>query len=350
MSVASRNLFALLDEDETISAPAAAAAPQPPAPAPQKKEQSNKGPSTRGGRYYQRGGGNRAPPRDDTAAPTEEATTGGGDRFAEGRPDGGRGRGRGRGRGEGRGRGRGGGQGRPDRHSMTGRTDTEKRVNSGWGAEEGRTELNAEESGAADATAAVQDTAADAGNDWGAPAADSWGAPAADSWGAPAAEGGEAPKEGEDKPERRPREEEEEDNTMTLSEYLAKKKASEAVPAKLEGRAANEGADSTLWKDAIQLQRDEDEDNYFVGKTKAAPKARAKKEEKVLIEIDAKFAPIERGGRGGRGGDRGRGGERGRGRGGGGGGRGRGGADQGRPSRSNTAVDVSDESAFPSLT
>lgn len=53
---------------------------------------------------------------------------------------------------------------------------------------------------------------------------------------------------------------------MTLTEYLAKKKASEAVPGKLEGRAANEGTDSSLWKDAVQLQRDDDEDAYFVGK------------------------------------------------------------------------------------
>jgi len=129
---------------------------------------------------------------------------------------------------------------------------------------------------------------------------------------------------------------------MTLTEYLAKKKASEAVPGKPEGRAANEGADSSLWKDAIQLQHGKDEDNYFVGKVKAAP--RAPRAKKVVIEIDVKFAPIERGR--GRGGDRGRGGERGRGR----GGRGRGGPEETRTSgRNDVTVDVSDESAFPSL-
>jgi plasminogen activator inhibitor 1 RNA-binding protein len=81
--------------------------------------------------------------------------------------------------------------------------------------------------------------------------------------------------------------------------------------------------------------------------TKAAPKARTKKEEKVTIEIDARFAPVDRGGRG-RGGDRGRGrGDRGSR---GSGFRGRGGADQPRAGgRTSTAVDVSDESAFPSL-
>ncbi|MCV2423724.1 hypothetical protein LNV47_24380 [Paucibacter sp. DJ4R-1] len=130
---------------------------------------------------------------------------------------------------------------------------------------------------------------------------------------------------------------------MTLTEYLAKKKASDVLPGKLEGRAANEGADNALWKDAIQIQRDSDEENYFIGKTKSAPKARAKKEEKVHIDIDARFAPIERGR--GRGGDRGRGD---RGRGDHGRGRGRGGGDSGRR-RTETNIDVSDESAFPSL-
>jgi len=231
---------------------------------------------------------------------------------------------------------------------MTGRTDTEKRINSGWGAEEGNAELAAEESGAADATADVKATPEET-NEWGAPPTESWDAPAADSWAAPPADGAEAPKDGEERPERRQREEEEEDNTITFAEYLANKKASEAVPGKPEGRAANEGADSSLWKDTIQLQRDEDEDTYFVGKTKAAPKARAKKEEKVTIEIDARFPPVERGGRGGRGGDRGDRGGRGRGdRGSRGGFRGRGDAPR-SGGRGNTAVDVSDESAFPSL-
>ncbi|CAE6422758.1 plasminogen activator inhibitor 1 RNA-binding protein [Rhizoctonia solani AG-1 IB] len=327
MSVASRNPFALLNDDDVISTPApGAAAPTPNAPAPQKKEQSQKGPSSRGGRYYQRGGGTKTTPRDERVA-TQEAATGTGDRFAEGRPERGRGRGRGgRGRGEGgRGRGR---DSRPDRHSQTGKVDTEKRVSSGWGAEEGRTELDAEQSGAADATV-------DAGNEWGGAANNDWSAPA---------EGGaeNKPAEGEEQGERPQKEEEEEDNTMTLTEYLAKKKASEAIPGRLQARAANEGADNNLWKDAVQVQRDEDEENYFIGKTKSTPKARTKKEEKVHIDIEARFAPIERGrGRGDRGrGDRGRG-DRSR-------GRGRGG-DSGRGRRPEANLDVSDESAFPSL-
>lgn len=84
--------------------------------------------------------------------------------------------------------------------------------------------------------------------------------------------------------------------------------------------------------------------------TKNAPKARStKKEEKVYIEIDARFERPDRGGRGrGRGGDRG--GDRGDRRGGPRGGRGgpRGGAARqngGAP----TTVDVDDQTAFPSL-
>lgn len=316
MSVASRNPYAVLNDEEDSPAPSREAKPSAPkAPTTtQKKEQPQKS-STRGGRYYQRGG---APKPRDEPAPAQEAPAERSDRS--------RGRGRGGERGRGRG-GRGGRDPRPDRHSQTGKVDTEKRVNSGWGAEEGRTELAAEQSGAADATADA--------------AANEWGAPASNEWGAPAEGDAEAkPAEGEEQGERRPREEEEEDNTMTLSEYLAKKKASDVVPAKPEARAANEGADNSLWKDTVQLQRDSDEENYFIGKTKAAPKARARKD-KVHLEIEARFAPIERGGRG-RGGDRGRG-DRGR-------GRGRGGAGRDFGSRrTESNLNISDEAAFPSL-
>lgn len=98
-----------------------------------------------------------------------------------------------------------------------------------------------------------------------------------------------------------------------------------------------------------------EEDAYFVGKVcitypqrlyilttiqgKAAPKTRAKKEEKVYLEIDARFERPSRGGRGR--GDR-SGGERG----------GRGTRGQGRGSRPNgedSSVNVDDEVAFPSL-
>lgn len=82
--------------------------------------------------------------------------------------------------------------------------------------------------------------------------------------------------------------------------------------------------------------------------TKSAPKARTKKEEKVFIEIDARFER-PRGGRGGRGGDRGDrhgSGDRGdRGRGGRGRGRGRG----ANGTTATPALDVDDQTAFPTL-
>ena len=79
---------------------------------------------------------------------------------------------------------------------------------------------------------------------------------------------------------------------------------------------------------------------------KSAPKARPKKEEKIHIEIDARFErPTRGGGRGGRGG---RGSDRGGDRGArGGDGRGRGGSRGGFISQQD--VNVADQSAFPSL-
>lgn len=90
----------------------------------------------------------------------------------------------------------------------------------------------------------------------------------------------------------------------------------------------------------------------LVPKSKSAPKARPKKEDKVYLEIDARFERPERSGRGRGRGDRGdRGGDRDRGD------RGRGsrggrGAPRGDGGRQNGAafVNVDDQAAFPSLT
>lgn len=141
-------------------------------------------------------------------------------------------------------------------------SDTEKRVHQSWGGDDGPTELK-------DETAAVTDAAADS-NDWGVAATD---APADDPWGAPIAADAFAPTEpererGEGRPrrEREPREPEEEDNTLTLEQYLAQKQESTVIP-KLEAvRKANEGADDNIWKDAVPIQKNEEEDAYFVGK------------------------------------------------------------------------------------
>ncbi|KAF8271474.1 hypothetical protein EI94DRAFT_586268 [Lactarius quietus] len=221
----------------------------------------------------------------------------------------------GEGRGRGRGRGRGGrdrGRGREfDRHSGTGRIDSDKKIHQGWGGDEGTTELKAEEAGTTDAQAEGAVTSTD---DWGASAAstDNWAAPAED-WGAPPPEGdnADAPavegEKGDDGRKQRERELEEEDNTISLDEYFAQLKdnVTTSVP-KLEGvREANEGADEA-WGEVVEHKktRNEEEEAYFVGKSKNTTKARAEKKEKVYLEIDARFERPSRPGRGG--GDRGR--------------------------------------------
>ncbi|TCD71490.1 hypothetical protein EIP91_008870 [Steccherinum ochraceum] len=340
MSVVTRNPFALLDDDASRPSTPPSAPKAEPAPAAQPTrggQRGRGGAAARGGRYYQRGGARTGAPRDgDNAEGNADDAAGEGKKRFDGE---GRGRGRGRGRGD---RGRGG-RGRPfDRHSATGKTDSDKKVHQGWGGDEGGSELKAEAGGATDA--AVEATTGD--DTWGAaPTNDGWGSADAPAEGEAAAAA--APTEG-DKPAEgrrgRDREPEEEDNTLTLEQYLKQQKDKELeIIPKLETRKANEGDDS-IWKDAVAItKKDEEEDAYFVGKSKTAPKARAKKDEKVFIEIDARFER-PRGGRGGRGGDRGdhRGGDRAR------GGRGRGG--RGRANGTSApALDVDDQAAFPSL-
>ena len=248
-------------------------------------------------------------------------------------------------------------------------SDTDKRIHQSWGGDDGNTELKAEEAATVDA--AAEATTNDWAGDAGAPAANEWGAPdaGADAWATPAPDATAAATtpvaEGE-KPEGRPRRErepEEEDNTLTLDQYLAQQKEKDAIIPKLENtRKANEGADANIWKDVVPLSKNEEENAYFVGKviflicitfsaskpahqSKNAPKPRAKKEEKVFLEIDARFDRPDRVGRG-----RGRGGDRGSDR--GDRGRGRGGPRSGpRGGRSNgaAAVNVDDQTAFPSL-
>jgi len=344
MSVATKNPFALLDDDEPGSAPAVVAKEEPtPAPAQTPRTATNQksrgGPASRGGKYYARGG---KPAAKDSAPAAEESEV---QKKSEGRE--------GREGGRARGRGRGGprGRGRPfDRHSQTGKTDSEKKIHQSWGGDDGNTELKAEQAAVVDATveATNNDWAGEAGaaGDWGGAPADA----AIDAWATPVADATAPAAEGEAKPEGRPRRErepEEEDNTLTLEQYLAQQREKEAAVPKIEGtRQANDGADD-VFKDAVPLNKNVDEDAYFVGKTKNAPKARAKKEEKVYLEIDARFERPDRGGRGRGRGDRGdRGGDRGERR----GGRGRGGARGGRQNGGNTpAVNVDDQTAFPSL-
>ena len=133
-------------------------------------------------------------------------------------------------------------------------SDSEKKVHQGWGGDEGTSELKAE-------TAAATDAAAE-NTEWGATAGD------ADAWGAAAP--AEAPAEGAaaegekagEREGRKPREPEEEDNTLTLDEYRKKQGSLEIVP-KLEGRKVDDSA----FKDAVVVtKKDEEETAYFVGK------------------------------------------------------------------------------------
>jgi len=352
MSVASRNPFSLLAEEETPPSAPANTKPTAASAAPASKPQQKKtGPASRGGGYYRRGGAPKPPATKDEEAVAEE--TGRFDR-AENRPDRGRGGRGGRGRGSGRGRGgAGGGESRGrqyDRHSQTGLTDSDKKITNSWGGT--TNELAHEDLGRADAVADAAATPAEGD-------AAAWGAPDASAaeWAVPAGEeaSGQATEAAPAQERRPPRQEEEEDNTLTLDEYLAKKAndgLAALVPKLDAGRSTNDG-NTELWKDAIRLSKEEDEETYFAGKTKAPPKPRTKKEEKVHIEIDARFPPpVRGGGRGGRGGDRGdrggRGGDRGN-----GGGRGarREGGDRrgGGPGASRRDVDLDDQAAFPSL-
>lgn len=292
MSVANNNPFQLLGVDGAEDAPV-------PPKAPAKTESAPR----------------QVPglPRAAAPAPAEEpvqrdqrgAGRGRGDR---GHPSRGRDSRGGRG---GRGGGRGGRGGRAfDRHSATGREDTAKSVRQGWGGEDAESEQKLEEAAKADAE---KEEAAD--------------------------------EQGADK-KRVP--EEEEDNTLTLDQYLASQAEKRLAMAAAAPRAVE--ADESYGQ---KLDKNEGE-SYFAGQAKKSSSAPRQRKEKQLVEIDASFAPPARAG-----GDRpprGRGGARGGARGGRGEGRGaargaRGAARGGsRPAKSsNPAVNLADESAFPSL-
>jgi plasminogen activator inhibitor 1 RNA-binding protein len=116
-------------------------------------------------------------------------------------------------------------------------------MHQGWGGDEGNTELKAEEAAANDAAAeAIPESSAEGPE--------------------PAAEA-----QPEDR-SRKEREPEEDDSTLTFDQYLAQKKEKESSLPKLETtREANEGNNS-LWKDAVPLSKNDDEQAYFVGKVR----------------------------------------------------------------------------------
>jgi len=128
---------------------------------------------------------------------------------------------------------------------------------------------------AATIDAATENIDASGMNDWAAPSGDAADA-GADAWGAPTtaddtptADGAEKPQAG-DRRERRD-DREEEDNTLTLDQYLAQQREKEnALIPKLEVRKPNEGADDDLFKGAAPLKKDE-EIEYFAGKVHFIP-------------------------------------------------------------------------------
>jgi plasminogen activator inhibitor 1 RNA-binding protein len=111
---------------------------------------------------------------------------------------------------------------------------------------------------------------------WGADLAATGDAPAGDAWGG----GGDdananshnviGATNGNAETRRAREKDEEEDNSLTLDEYLAKKAKDEAaaIPKLETVRQANEGVDQSLWKDAIPLAKGKEESNYFVGKVR----------------------------------------------------------------------------------
>ncbi|UZJ55947.1 hypothetical protein CBS101457_005267 [Exobasidium rhododendri] len=332
MSVASRNPFALLGDEDSSAVSAAApaakveqAAPKRTIPGAQVNNASRGGAAAtpRGGRGGARGG----------RAGAEGGA--GGDEDAPQRENRGSTRGAARGRGEGRGGARGArgaprGRGRAfDRHSQTGKEDSAKNIHQGWGGDDPKRELDVEDGARADA---AEEGATPAG-DKSTPV------------NGEAAAGGEAK-------EALPIVEEEVDNTKTLDEYLAEQATKRAqIGAKKEARSADVVDPDTLGK---RLEK-QDAEEYFKIEKERQVRQREKKEKQVL-QIEQSFnappAPArggsERGRGGGRGGDRGRGGARGRGD------RGRGaprGAPRGRgiSSGGGANLNLSDDSAFPTL-
>ncbi|KAI8391385.1 uncharacterized protein BYT42DRAFT_542943 [Radiomyces spectabilis] len=178
-----------------------------------------------------------------------------------------------------------------DRHSGTGMVDNEKKINQAWG-HLGTSEL-------------------EAANDY----------PAA---GDPDSSDFHAPGTGEH----------EEENVKTLDEYKQSLQSA-GKPRLPEARAPNEGSDDSKWKDAVPLERNEDDSVFFAGKAQSGKARNKNKKEKVYLDIEQPphRSQDNRGGRG-----RGRGG------------RGRGGGMRGgRGGRGQRDVNLSDAHAFPTL-
>ncbi|RYP66432.1 hypothetical protein DL769_006033 [Monosporascus sp. CRB-8-3] len=151
-----------------------------------------------------------------------------------------------------------------------------------------------------------------------------------------------------------------EDKSISYAEYLAQQAEKKlALSSSLEPRKPNEGSKvDKKWANAKELTKDDDDE--FIAGSGGKSKRERERKTKQIVEIDQRYVEPDRprGGRGGaRGGARGEGrGGRGRGEGRGGegrgegrGGRGRGEFRGGRGGREGASFNAIDESAFPSL-
>lgn len=324
MSVASKNLFALLgnDEEEPPSGPVKTVDKvtarttkrnvEPEAPAkPANAGSARRGPGGNEGAFRDRNAGSRANQGRGTDEPARGGARGGRGARDRGGPGSGRPR------------------NRDDRHSKSQPSGgTDKQAAQSWGANEGDAEQKDEQAGEEIAQKEFKEAAAED------------------------AEGPETPAEPETK-------------SVSYTEYLAQqleKKAS--LGDNLEIRKPNEGSKADKkWANAKALEKEEGED--FITPSGGKAKRERERKAKNVLDIDQAWVENERptttsaprGGRGGARGDGGRGrgdgarGGRGRGEGRGrGGNRGsdfpRGGA---RGGRDNAGFNANDQSAFPSL-
>ncbi|KAI1347641.1 hypothetical protein F5Y01DRAFT_318514 [Xylaria sp. FL0043] len=324
MSVASKNLFALLGNDEEDDQPSGPVKtvekslprttkrnvePQAPTKPAGTTGTRRTGPGGNEGAFRDRNAGSSANQR----KPTDE--------VPRGSQRGGRGA---RERG-----GRGGrfSRERDDRHTKSLPTGgSEKQAAQSWGATEGTAEAKDEQAGEEIAQSELKEATAEDAEELATPA-------------------------------------EPEDKSVSYAEYLAQLAEKKlALGETLEIRKPNEGSKADKkWANAKPLTKDDDDD--FISATGGKTKRERERKAKQLVEIDNRYIEPERprGGRGGRGGGAPRGGARGdggrgrgegRGRGGGRGDRGdfRGDFRGGRPAgRENASINTSDESAFPSL-
>lgn len=284
---------------------------------------------------------------------------------------------------------------------MSPSSDHPKQADQSWGAPTGEAEWKDEQAGdaiakaeeAADPTSWNNTDQAATGGDWGstpavaAPDADpaaagsAWNAeetnPGGTDWGTSPDENGDtaaaAPAATDAAPSKQTPQPEPEEITKSYEQYLAEQaeKKLKLADGPKEARKPNEGTkEDKKWAKAKPLTKDEEDDAYIAAKSgKDTKENKDKKEkprkEKTRLDVDLRYVEPP-GGRGG--GDRGRGrsrgdyrgGERGGGRGrargdGYRGGRGGGdhdnyrGGNRGPRDHDANAVNVSDESAFPSL-